>query len=117
MNTFCAAGVNKKGAASRSEMQLPFFNSKLPKPFLHLIVREFTSLRLFQHLHCLRNSGVPLVRTDLPSDLSLLQPIVGTVIFHTGRTAVRLALRFLAVCSYLPAGPLCLTGCNIAAVF
>ena len=39
-----------------------------------------------------------------------------TVIFHTGRTAVRLALRFLAVCSYLPAGSLRLAGCNIAAV-
>ena len=42
----------------------------------------------------------------LPSDLSLLQPIIGTVIFHTGRTAVCLALRFLAVRSHLPAGSL-----------
>ena len=83
----------------------PFFNSKLPKPF-----------RLLQDLHRLCNGGVPLIRTDLPANLSLLQPIIGTVIFHTGRTAVRLALRFLAVRPYFPAGPLRLTRRNIAAV-
>ena len=94
----------------------PFFNSKLPKPFPHLIVCEFSALRLLQYLHCLRNGGVPLVHANLPSDLSLLQPIIGTVIFHTGRTAVRLALRFLAVRPYFPAGPLRLTRRNIAAV-
>jgi len=94
----------------------PFFNSKLPKPFPHLIVCEFSALRLLQDLHRLCNGGVPLIRTDLPANLSLLQPIIGTVIFHTGRTAVRLALRFLAVRPYFPAGPLRLTRRNIAAV-
>ena len=97
-------------------LKTPFFNSKLPKPFPHLIVCEFSALRLLQDLHRLCNGGVPLIRTDLPANLSLLQPIIGTVIFHTGRTAVRLALRFLAVRPYFPAGPLRLTRRNIAAV-
>ena len=76
-----------------------------------------SALRLLQYLHRLRNGGVPLVRADLPADLSLLQPIVGVVILHAGRTAIRLALRFLVVRSYLPADPFRLTGCNITAVF
>ena len=108
--------VNKKGSCFSIRDAAPFFNSKLPKPFLHLIVREPSSLRLFQYLHRLRNSIVPLVHADLPSVLSLFQSIVGAVILHAGRTAVRLALRFLAVRSHLPAGTLRLAGCNIAAV-
>ena len=64
----------------------------------------------------MRNGSVPLIHADLPAVLPLLQPIIGAVVLHAGWTAVRLALRFLAVRTHLPAGPLRLTMCNITAI-
>lgn len=61
-----------KGSCVSNREAAPFFNSKLSKPFPHLIVRKLSALRLFQHLHRLRNGGVPLIHADLPPDLSLL---------------------------------------------
>lgn len=61
-----------KGSCVSDRDAAPFFNSKLPKPFPHLIVCEFSALRLLQYLHRLRNGGVPLVHADLPPALSLL---------------------------------------------
>ena len=77
----------------------PFFNSKLPKPFPHLIVCEFSALRLLQDLHRLCNGGVPLIRTDLPANLSLLQPIIGT------SYSTRAGLRFALPCASLRCAP------------
>lgn len=61
-------------------------------------------------------SSVPLVHTDLPSELSLFQPQICLVVLHFCRNAVGSALCLLSVGTYLLAGALGLAGSNVVAV-
>ena len=101
------------GDAYISDLSFP---SKLREAFPHLLVIELALLRLLQHIHRFRDGGVPLIPTNLLPVLPLLQPVIGAVILHLGRGAVGFALGLLAVSAHLPAGALCLTGSNVAAV-
>ncbi len=65
---------------------------------------------------CSGYSGVPLIHTNLSTVLPLFQTVIGTVIFHLGRSAVRFALGLLPVSPYLSAGALCLTWSNAVTV-
>ena len=80
------------------------------------VIGQFPSVRSPQQFLGLGYGGVPLVHSDLPSDLPLLQLVISPVVLYLGRRLVSLSLGLFAVGPHLSAGALGLSGGGVVAV-
>lgn len=94
---------------------LEFHSSKRLQLLAQLLVGQFAALCLLFQLLRFGNSGVPIIRADLASLLSRLQPVVDFCIFLSWRGGGTL-LCFLPVRAHLMAGAFCFARRNIVAV-